>query len=159
MERVNNSYVKINKFDLLCNFNNDKSGVIRSLLNYIFAYEKDNKGAYVGDFYVDVNGIYYSRLASVYEFPVKRESISNAFVYAGYENNLQMIFALRSYLEFDNVSLKKLGKLSDYVLEHSMSLTEYFNGELDELVFDEANHTFVMKKIYSKTNDKSRVLK
>lgn len=158
MERVNKDYVRVDKIDLLCNVEGDKSGIVQNLLNCIFNYERDNN-TYVGDFYMDVNGIYYSRLASVYEFPVNREGIINSFAYAGYENNLQMLFALRSYLEFDNVSVKKLGKLSDYVLEHSMSLNEYFEGEPDKLVFDEANHTFVMKKIYSKTNDKSRILK
>lgn len=158
MNRVNANYVRVDKMDLLCKTGNDKSGVVQNLLNCALDYERDNN-TYVGDFYVDVNGIYYSRLASAYEFPVERESISNAFVYAGYENNLQMMLALRPYLEFDNIPVKKLGKLSDYILEHSMSLNDYFNGELEKLVFDEANHTFVMKKIYDKTASQSKILK
>ena len=159
MERVNNSYVKINKFDLLCNFDNDKSGVIRSLLNYIFAYEKDNKGAYVGDFYMDVNGLYYSRLASVYEFPVKRESIINSFIYAGYKKDLNMVFQLNSFICLNSVSLDQLGNVSDYVLSHSIDFNEYLDGEKEKLVFDDVNQSFIYKRIYGESIVKSKKIK
>ena len=159
MERVNNSYVKINKFDLLCNFENDKSGVIRGLLNYIFAYEKDNKGAYVGDFYMNVNGPYCSRLFSVYEFPISRSSLINSFLYAGYNKDLNMLFQLNPFVSFDFVSIDKLGNLSSYVLEHSLDFNEYLDGEKEKLVFDDESHTFIKKCIYDKSSVKSLKIK
>lgn len=155
MERVNNSYVKINKFDLLCNFDNDKSGVIRSLLNYIFAYEKDNKGAYVGDFYMNVNGPYCSRLFSVYEFQISRNSLINSFLYAGYDKDLNMLFQLHSFVSLDFVSIDRLGNLSSYVLEHSIDFNEFLDGEKEKLVFDDKSCTFVEKYIYDKSSIKS----
>ena len=159
MERINNSYVKINKFDLLCNFDNDKSGVIRSLLNYIFAYEKDNKGAYVGDFYMNVNGPYCSRLFSVYEFPIMRNSIINSFVYAGYKKDLNMVFQLNSFICLNSVSLDQLGNVSDYVLSHSIDFNEYLDGEKEKLVFDDVNQSFIYKRIYGESIVKSKKIK
>jgi len=158
MERINNEYVRLDKFDLLCNSENDKSGVVRDLLMHIVDYEKNNN-EYVGSFYIDVNGFYYSRLASVYEFPIMRSSIINSFIYAGYKKDLNMVFQLNSFICLNSVSLDQLGNLSSYVLEHSIDFNEYLDGEKEKLVFDDTNKSFVYKKIYGESIVKSKKIK
>lgn len=150
MERINKNYVRLDKFDLLCNSENDKSGVVRDLLMCISEYEMSNN-EYVGDFYMNVNGTYYSKLSSVYEFPIIRSSIINSFIYAGYKKDLNMLFQLNLFVCLDSVSLDKLGNLSNYVLEHSIDFNEYLDGENEKLVFDDMTQTFCYKKIYSET--------
>jgi hypothetical protein len=138
MERVNKEYVMVNKIDLLCSLNDEieNVGVIKNILSIINNYEKDNND-YVSNFYLGVNSSYYKKLAKVFSFPIKRNSLLNAFIYAGHTKNLQMIFNLNSFLSLSEVSIDELGNLSDYVLEHSVDFNEYVDGQEKKLILDE----------------------
>ncbi|MGM9849488.1 MAG: hypothetical protein ACI31V_01155 [Bacilli bacterium] len=138
MERINKKYVMLDKIDLLCSLNDEIENidVIKNILSCISNYEKENKD-YVGNFYLSVDSLYYSELSKIFDFQIKRNSILNAFIYAGHTKNLQMIFNLNSFLSYNEVSINKLGNLSDYVLEHSINFNEYIDGQEKKLVFDE----------------------
>ena len=159
MERINKKYVMIDKIDLLCNLNDECQNVevIKNILSCISNYERDTKD-YVGDFYLSVDSSCYGELSKVFNFPIKRNSLLNAFIYAGHTKNLQMIFNLSSYLSRSAIFIDELGNLSDYVLEHSINFNEYIDGQEKKLIFDETKgfyedyiyYELSSKKDYSK---------
>ncbi len=149
MERVSAKYVKIDKFDLFCN--HDKVDIINNLLSYVIGYEKDNN-CYIGDFYLNIDSKYYSELSKIFYFPVKRRNLLNAFIYAGYSKDLEMVFKLNSFITFSEVSLDELGNLSNYVLEHGIDFNEYLDGQDKKLIFDENIFSFYKGYIYDEKN-------
>ena len=146
MERVNKEYVKLDKFDLLCNIDK-KIDCIKNLLSSVYNYEKDNK-YYIGEFYLNINSKYYSELAKYFDFPIKRNTLLNAFIYAGYNKDLEMVFRLNPFITLNGVSIEELGNLSSYVLEHGISFDEYLDKQEKRLIFDENLGSFYKHFIY-----------
>lgn len=162
MERVNREYIMINKIDLLCSLNGGYQDVdvIKNMLSCIFDYEKDT-GDYVSNFYLNINSPYYIELSKMFSFPIKRNSLLNAFIYAGYTKNLQMIFNLNSFLSHSEVSIDELGNLSDYVLDYSIDFNEYIDGQNKRLVFHERKgfyEDYIYDELSFKKNNSKRKL-
>lgn len=160
MERVNKEYVKLDKFDLLCNIDKGIDS-IKNLLSSVYNYEKDNK-YYIGEFYLSINSKCYSELAKFFEFPIKRNTLLNTFIYAGYTKNLEMVFRLNPFITLNEVSIEELGSLSNYILEHGISFDEYLDKQEKRLIFDENLGSFYKNFIYDENTmdvSKSKVKK
>ena len=153
MELINREYVKLDKVDLFYLLADDssKNAVVNNLLNSIIKYEEIND-VYVGNFYLSTNSSYYDELNKIYNFEISRSILLNAFVYAGYTHDLEMIFKLNPFLSKRCVSISDLGNLADYVLDHSIDFNEYCDGEEQKLIFDESSNSFISGYIYTSGN-------
>ena len=154
MELVNRKFAKVDKIDLLCIMANQsvESNAVKNLIILINNYEKLNK-TYVGEFYLDTNSLYFHELNSISEFMISRKVLSNAFMYAGYNHDLDVLFKLKNFVSKKQVSIKELGYLFDYVMEHSMNFDEFCDGQELKLIFDEVDNSFRNDFIYE-TNSK-----
>lgn len=153
MELVNKEFAKLDKIDLICLMSDESNNVVSGLLNTIIQYETINNN-YVGEFYINTNGIYFNELNNIHKFMISRNSLLNAFIYAGYNHDLEELFKLNNYISSKYVSLEELGNLSDYVLCHSIDFDEYCDGEKEKLIFDEVSNTFIKNFVFKNNSNK-----
>ena len=153
MELVNRKFAKVDKIDLLCIMVNQsiESSAVKKLITIINDYERLNK-SYVGEFYLNTSGLCFHELNNISEFMVSRKVLSNAFMHAGYNHDLDVLFRLKSFVFKKQVSIKELGSLSDYVMEYGMNFDEFCDGQEQKLIFDESDNSFRYDFIYENNN-------
>ena len=153
MELVNKVFAKVDKFDLLYIMANQsiESSAIEKLITIINDYERLNK-SYVGEFYLNTSGLFFHELNNISEFMVSRKVLLNAFTYAGYNCDLDVLFNLKPFVFKKQVSIKELGSLFDYVMEHSMNFDEFCDGQEQKLIFDDSDDSFRYDFIYEDNN-------
>ena len=153
MELVNKVFAKVDRFDLLCIMTNQsiESSVIKKLITIINDYERLNE-SYVGEFYINTSGSCFQELNNISEFMVSRKVLLNAFTYAGYNCDLDVLFNLKPFVFKKQVSIKELGSLFDYVMEHSMNFDEFCDGQEQKLIFDDSDGSFRYDFIYEDNN-------
>lgn len=150
MEFINKFYVKVDKDDLLGhsqdeNFNTD---TILELLDIVNNYEKKNN-VYVKFFYLSVLSDYYRGLLDIFNIPIKRKTLVNAYIQSlilGDEDKTEM---LASSIMDEELYFKFNCDLFNYVLDHSMGVGEFWNGEKQRLVLNHKTKKFENKFIYN----------
>jgi hypothetical protein len=153
MELVNKVFAKVDKFDLLYIMANQsiESSAIEKLITIINDYERLNKSD-VGEFYLNTSGLCFHELNNISEFMVSRKVLLNAFTYAGYNCDFDVLFNLKPFVFKKQVSIKELGSLFDYVMEHSMNFDEFCDGQKKKLIFDDSDDSFRYDFIYEDNN-------
>ncbi len=138
MEFINKFYVKVDKQDLI-NYVNDKiydSSLVLEMLDSINEYEK-NTGDDVSSFYLSVISKYYRSLSNYFSIPIKRDILINAYMQSLIlEKNMEMS-SLSEFIINKELNFKENCNLFNYVLEHSMDIDEFLNGQKEKLIFNE----------------------
>jgi hypothetical protein len=161
MEMINKFYYRVSKEDLLPCLDSKiyRSKYIRELLEYIDIYEKENNSS-LGSFYIHTCSNYHKELLNFYFYPLKQETLVNAYIQSlllGKEEMAEKISLYMTGKEFAQCDFDC--GLFNYILEHSMDIDEFLNGEKEKLIFDEHSHQFVMDYISRFCVDDSKLLK
>ena len=141
MELVTRNYIKATKtdiFNMLIKYSYDKALEcdLKNILKLILDYEQANNYNSVCEFYINKSNKFFQRIIQIIynnNLPIKRQSIINASVYALYNNEIDIAKKLTKYFSYNEINPLYLNELKDYVLDHSLNINEYFNGENDKL--------------------------
>ena len=166
MELVNKQYIKLGEFSLFVEIANasierniEKLDFFGKLINTITKHERE-KCAMIEDVYISISELCNPKIFDLTQIPISRQTILNASLIALYNDELEIAQKLSTFFSKNEVLANELGKLLDYVLEHSMSIDEYFMGENIQYVYNEREDKVEKRNIYSKPQDyKKRELK
>ena len=89
------------------------------------------------------------------KIPITRNSLFSATLFAIYSGEVEVAQKLQKYFYKDKIYKEEIPDLFNYVLEHSIDMNEYFNGERKRLVYSNTNNKLEEEYIY--TLDKLRV--
>ena len=161
MEMINKFYYRVCKEDLLPCLDSKiyKCESLRKLLGYIDAYEKENNTS-LGSFYIHTCSSYHKALANFYFYPLKQQTLINAYIQSLFLDREDMAEKIAFYMTKKELAQCDLEcGLFNYILDHSMDIDEFLNGEKEKLIFDEHSHQFVMDYISNFYVDDSKLLK
>lgn len=158
MDFVNKFYVKIDKEKLKSCFHCDDSSYVTvyELLNIVSEYEKDNN-VVVDSFYVSMLSNYYRDLSDIFDFSIKKDILINAYIQAcilddNDKNGLLIDYIIKKELNFnDNPDL------FNYVLDHSMDVDEFLNGQTKKLVLNNKTKLLEMDYIYNNFKNNKKI--
>ena len=143
MELINSRYIGLDKFSIFSEIvkatdeeNNTKIAFFQKLLTTLLKYEKERK-THANAIYISMDSLCNPRLFPTPELPIKRQTLLNATLFAGYNGDIDTAQKLTSFFPRNEISPNELGELEDYVLEHSMDMNEYFVGEKERLIYNE----------------------
>jgi len=154
LELVNKKFIKLDKFDiygrLVKTTENIDNEFISNLIRLFFDYEKENK-CFIKEFYIHVNDTQFNEIIDINNIPIRRDGIRNAALFAFLTNNLDLAKKLEEFIHKKIVYPYELGNLLDYVLENSIDINEYYDGERKKIIYDEKSNKLEEGYIYSKT--------
>lgn len=156
MEFINKFYVKVDKNDLLGHLQDDSLArdTILELLSIVNNYEKETSAS-IDSFYLSVLSNYYRDLLSIFYIPIKRDILINAYMQSlVLEDDEKMALIANSIMDSE-LYFKQNCSLFNYVLEHSMDIEEFINGQTEKLVLNHKTKKLEMNYIYN-TLDKSK---
>ena len=155
MELINNKYVVFDKMELILyqmeafgNKNEKKANYFANLINVILNYEKENN-EYVGFIHVNYNDLGFKESFGPLTLSVSRKTLSNVLLFAAYNNDIDVLLDLGGCLSEDVFDISQLGELKDYILEHSIDINEYFEGEKERFIYDEEKNSIKKGYVYS----------
>ena len=162
MELVNFEYIKIEKIDIfneLLNYseaNNDyMKNYFQKLLDTILKYEKESK-KFIKDIYLHRSDF---TIKEVRNMPIKRQTVINAYVYANIYNDVFWKDEIGNYILKKEVTLDELFNTVNYILEHSIDINEYFDGEIPRYIYNSQEDKIDIGYIFKTKKDKVRKLK
>ena len=158
MELINNNFIKLSKIDIFLEIQNQeniaKLNFFQRLLNVILEYERLEKVKF--DYiYMSIKDLLDLNILDLNKIPITRNSLFNATLFAIYSGEVEVAQKLQKYFYKDNIYKEEIPDLFNYVLEHSIDMNEYFNGERKRLVYSNTNNKLEEEYIY--TLDKLRV--
>lgn len=158
MELINNNFIKLSKIDIFLEIQNQeniaKLNFFQRLLNVILEYERLEKVKF--DYiYMSIKDLLDLNILDLNKIPITRNSLFNATLFAIYSGEVEVAQKLRKYFYKDKIYKEEIPDLFNYVLEHSIDMNEYFNGERKRLVYSNTNNKLEEEYIY--TLDKLRV--
>lgn len=131
-----------------------KLNFFQRLLNVILEYERLEKVKF--DYiYMSIKDLLDLNILDLNKIPITRNSLFNATLFAIYSGEVEVAQKLRKYFYKDKIYKEEIPDLFNYVLEHSIDMNEYFNGERKRLVYSNTNNKLEEEYIY--TLDKLRV--
>jgi cobalamin biosynthesis Co2+ chelatase CbiK len=89
--------------------------------------------------------------------PITRQTIINAMLLSILNDEIDMSIKLKQFLSKDQILPNELGDLLDYVLEHNVSVTEYFKGEEPKLIYNEEKNKLEIGYINDNENIKKLI--
>lgn len=139
MERINNNYIKVTKPDIFLQIakesdsnNSSKLAYFEDLITTILEYEKENND-HIYDIFLPISD--FNEIDLLY-IPIKRQTIINAYLFANMNNELALSIKLKGLIAKKELNLKELGNLEIYILNHSMDLNEYIDGEAIRTIYN-----------------------
>lgn len=155
MEFINKFYVKVDKKDLSDCINNEfcDTSLIFEMFNCINEYENMN-GVSVDSFYLSVLSKHYRCLSNIFSIPIKRSTLINAYIQSLILQDQKKLILLSDYIMHKELSFKENICLFNYVLNHSMDIDEFLNGQDLKLVFND--ETCELEKNYIYNNSKQK---
>ena len=150
MEFINKFYVKVDKNDLLDHSNDDSLArdTILEMLDIVNMYEKENSVS-INSFYLSVLSKYYRDLLSIFYIPIKRDILINAYMQSLILENDEKMGMIANSIMDKELYPKDNCVLFNYVLEHSMDIEEFINGQTEKLVLNHKTKKFEMNYIYN----------
>lgn len=158
MELVNKNYVKMNKFDIFSlmnkfveNHDYEKLNFMQKMFSELSKYERE-KNEYISDVYIGVDAEIFVDEYDFMLLTIKRDSVINAYFYScfnGEENEDLKYFSI--WKEFKAC---ELGENLDYVLDNSISMNEYFDGENKKFIYNFKDECLDKGYVYSKNGEK-----
>ena len=157
MELVNKDYAKVNKKDIFflmeqCAKNGeyDKYISFNKIISAIYSYEKEND-YYISDFYVGLDTFVFDEV-NFKNLPIKRERLVNAYFYSCINNDDIDTDYLKYLLPKKEVLAYELGDLLDYVLDNSINISEFYDGEEQMVIYNYKDNCVEKGYIFSKTD-------
>lgn len=137
MELVNRDYVRLYRNEVHERIaeaeDNEELSFFGNLL--------DAMGEYAQEVYIRLDNQSFAELGFSLEgeqIEITRETVLKAFVNASYAGNLEMVEKLRELLPDERLYPRWIEKdVLDYILDNSMDLNEYFDGEKNRSVYNE----------------------
>ena len=121
MEIINKEYVKIDKSDLFIeqvrassDDNKFNLNFFQNLTRIIYDYERENHRT-INELYIKTNSLCYKELSKTIQFPIERQTIINAIVFAIINNEINIALQLKKYIKQNRIFPSQLEKLLDYV--------------------------------------------
>ncbi|MBQ7141287.1 MAG: hypothetical protein IJO32_07290 [Bacilli bacterium] len=154
MELINKEYAKIDKIDLFieqvrASSNDNKFNLkfFQDLTRTMYDYEKENHKT-INELYIKTDSPCYKELSKTILFPIERQTIINAMIFAIMNNQTNIALQLKEYIKQNRIFPSQLGSLSDYVLTNGMNTNELFNGEKDKFIYNTIKNKIEIEKIF-----------
>ncbi len=156
MELVNNEYVKLEKIDIFSEAaksmkkqDNYLSQYFQGTMEATLKYEKENN-IFVNEIYIPTDDLVDSLVELL---PIKRQTLINAYFFANAEHNNEiasklLLDILEKESEYCTFKFMRGSDITDYVLEHSIDVNEYYDGEKPRLVYNAQENTLKDAYIY-----------
>jgi len=172
MEVINKDYVKISRaeifiFQVKCSDTNNTVSLksLQNLFRVILDYEKEYK-CFIKEIYIKLDSKFIKQLLQNDKLILSRETILNSIIFAVMSNNIYNAKELKKFIHKNETSEEELGYLYNFVLNNSMSIHEFFNGESEKYIFNDLKNNvekgFVfdkdIKNKYNKTNEEPKTL-
>lgn len=158
MELVNKNYVKMTEFNIFHEMikasdkkDEEKYEFLQKLLQVVMKF-KNNGRRHVEEFYVDIK--YFPNET----FEITRNTIMNALAYATINGDFDMIkeFPVLLYKDFHTIPAnyeetyaENTKETLGYILNHSISIEEYLDGEKERFVFNPETNSIEKDYIYN----------
>jgi len=159
MEIINKEYVKIDKRDLFIeqvrassDDNKFNLNFFQNLTRIIYDYERENHRT-INELYIKTNSLCYKELSKTIQFPIERQTIINAIVFAIINNEINIALQLKKYIKQNRIFPSQLEKLLDYVLINGINTNEFFNGEKDKFIYNDTKNEIETGKIFDTNNN------
>lgn len=162
MNLVNYEYVKLDRCLIFYGIvtatddkNDDKVDFFQKIIRTIMDYERANK-TLINEFYIKISDIETQEHLKDIEITVERQMILNAILYAAYNMDIEMLQKLTATpIQKHQLSQDELGDNLDYILNHSINLNEYINGEKERIVYDVKENKLEKAYIFKHQENKS----
>lgn len=158
MELINRNYVKCSKNDIFILMNkyieNGEYDIIylcHKMIDSINDYERKNN-FYVRDFYVGTDAPIFNDDLFIQNLPIKRDSIANAYFYSCL-NGIEIDHLYLKYLlPKKEILAYQLGDMLDYVLDNSISISEFYDGEEEKIIYNCKDNCVEKGYVFLQTN-------
>lgn len=170
MKLANSQYIKLDKFSIFSELvkatdekNNAKMMFFKKLLQTITKYEKERKQS-IDTIYISLTDLRDSEIFKILELSIERQLLLNATIFAMYNGDIEIAKNLTSFFSEREVHTNELGELSSYVLEHSINMDEFIEGERERIIYNkkenkiENGYIFLMKNCSNKKTLKQKKL-
>lgn len=158
MYLVNKNYIKIDTLDIFSALANGKDKKMIKFFQKIQGLVFDNKnpnyryGAYDREgIYISIKDLINKNIFDISKLEIKSESIMNASMIALYNDDLETAQKLSFYFEKPSYAKEELGELADYVLENSMSISEYLYGISECFIYKEKKNVIETGYIFDES--------
>ena len=162
MELINNHYIKTDEFDIFVEIvkasesgNVYKQKYFQNLIKNILEYEKKSKN-YISEIFLPKNDFTKEEILNV---PIKRQTILNAYVFASISGEITLSSEISKFLSKKEILSNELDNISDYILEHSINIDEYFDGESIRFIYNSQENRIKNGYIFNHEKQKTRRLK
>lgn len=158
MYLVNKNYIKIDMLDIFSAHANRKDEEMFKFFQKIQGLVFDNKnpnylnGTYNKEgIYISIKDLINQNMFDISKLKIERESIINASIIALYNDDLETAQKLSFYFEKSSYTKEELGELADYVLENSMSISEYLYGISECFIYNEKDNVIETGYIFDES--------
>ena len=166
MNLVNYEYIKLDTFSIFTEIiksldeeDDARLNFFQKLNGIIMDYEREYR-IHISDFYIRISDLENQQCLNIDKIPVERQIVLNSILYAVYNNDLEMLDKLTS-IDIQNYEIlqSELGGNLNYILNHSMDINEYINGEEERLVYVEKESKLEKTYIFNyRKKEKSKKL-
>lgn len=165
MELANNQYIKLNKFDIIKEIlkatdeeDNSKTIFFQNLLRTVMDYEKKNK-LHIECFYIGINELQNQEFFKISEIPITRQTLLNAILIAIFNNDIDIAQKITSFIIKKELLPSELGDLLDYILNNSIDMKEYIDGEKERFIYNVQENKIEKEYIFQSPKSKKLELK
>lgn len=158
MELINNKYIKINRNDIFLGqakaLNANNKVILKyyeNLTKVLIDYEKETK-EFVKEIYISKESKYICHFLLDFNISINRQSVLNALIFATLSNEVDITRKLSEIILNRDKDFEKSEKLLNYILNHSMDINEYIDGESERLIYNDVNNKFEKRLIYENNN-------
>lgn len=155
MELINNEYIKLDRLDIFGGQieafeenNKQKSKYYSNLIALLFDYEEVQK-KFLKSIYINKESSLVKKYINFDNIVITRQTIINALLLAMINDETDIALNLQPFLKKNKIFINDLGDLLNYVLEHSIDINEYFNGEQVKIIYNEQSNSFENGYIYN----------
>ena len=164
MEIINNEYIKVEKIDImeqLVKAQDDEDinsfGFFKNLLDTILNYE--NANGFLREVYCHKSEFPKNLIETL---PIKRQTMINAYLYASWVDfalkDELVYLLLENQITYNQLKAIKGEDFTDFVLEHSMDMNEFFDGEKPRTIYIAEEKDLEKAYIYGENNQKTKRL-
>lgn len=154
MKIINDEFILIDRFEIFggeitANDNKDKrkANYFNKFIHALIEYEKET-GKFVKGVYIKRDSKYSDIFKDV-KYKISRNDILNAILYATLNNEYNIAKRLSDIIVKKDKYYYDDTLLSNYIINHSMDINEYLDGEKTKLVYNDINNKFENDYIYN----------
>lgn len=150
MHLANKNYMKITggRYGIYMKLASSKGRTAKfwqKMLSIVSEFDKNNYGK---DIYISLNDLIDPTIFDISKLKIERESILNASLIALYNDELDIAQKLSFFFKKSSYTKEELGNLADYVLENSMSISEYLYGISESFIYKENKNMIELGYIF-----------